>query len=269
MPVNPSLRFLGSALALAATVCLIASNPAAAHPACTTNPQRLTHPLHHTRSQLQDQRPITIVAIGSSSTAGAGATSDAASYPSRLAALLQVRFANVPIRVFNRGVNGEEEQDMIERFESDVVSEKPDLVIWQVGANAVMRDRPLAMEESLIDLGTRRLRAIGADVILLDLQYTPAMLEKETTAGMLDLIDAQGRKNQINVFHRYELMKHWHESQNLAFDVFGVEDGLHMNDWGYDCFARNFAAALADAIAPAAVASAQQNLNGAHRTVLR
>jgi acyl-CoA thioesterase-1 len=269
MPANLNHRFLGTALALAASVCLIASNPAAAAPVCTTAAQRLTHPLHQTQSKLLDQRPITIVAIGSSSTEGAGATSDAASYPSRLAALLQVRFANVPIRVLNRGIGGEEEQDMIERFERDVMAEKPDLVIWQVGSNAVMRDRSLAMEEKLIESGTRQLQATGADVILLDLQYSPAMLEKETTGGMLDLIDAQGRKSRINVFHRYDLMKNWHQSQNIAFDVFSVEDGLHMSDWGYDCLARNFAASLADAIAPAAIASAQQNLNGARRTVIR
>src|SRR5580698_7064474 len=82
--------------------------------ACSA-PAELAHfdrPLLHTMRRLESGKPLTIVAIGSSSTAGAGATSPAATYPSRLAAELRARFPGHDITVLNRGVNGEETDDM-------------------------------------------------------------------------------------------------------------------------------------------------------------
>ena len=49
---------------------------------------------------------LTILAMGSSSTAGIGASSPAATYPSRLEAELRKRFPDTDIRVINRGKGG-------------------------------------------------------------------------------------------------------------------------------------------------------------------
>lgn len=78
---------------------------------------RLAYPLSHLAQKLATRDPITIVAIGSSSTAGAGASSPAANYPSRLAEELKQHFPNRSITVLNRGVNGEEVGDMLKRFD--------------------------------------------------------------------------------------------------------------------------------------------------------
>ncbi len=92
--------------------------------------------------KLTSGKPITIVAIGSSSTAGSGASSPAANYPSRLQVELRERFKNHPITVVNRGVGGEEIGDMFKRFDKAVVAAKPDLVVWQLGTNSVLRNHP-------------------------------------------------------------------------------------------------------------------------------
>src|SRR5262249_21166154 len=94
---------------------------------------RLDHPLKRVTRKLQDKQALTIVAIGSSSTFGQGASSPKMSYPSRLAVELRTRFPASRITVFNRGVNGEDTADMLARFDGDVFAAKPDLVIWQVG----------------------------------------------------------------------------------------------------------------------------------------
>ena len=73
-------------------------------------------------TKLKNDQPITIVAIGSSSTAGAGASSEASTYPSRLAIELTQRFFGHPITVLNRGVGGEEVRDMFKRFDTDVIA---------------------------------------------------------------------------------------------------------------------------------------------------
>src|SRR5690349_4818256 len=82
---------------------------------CTgpTAAAKLERALVRTAERLRAHQPVTIVAIGSSSTAGAGASNPAASYPSRLEAELRLRFPDEKITVLNRGVNGEVGTDMI------------------------------------------------------------------------------------------------------------------------------------------------------------
>src|SRR4051812_34526129 len=227
-----------------------------ANPICTVTSAGFERILTHTRFKLMHGRNLTIVAIGSSSTEGAGASSPSATYPSRLEALLNTRFPGITIRVLNRGVGGEEEADMLGRFARDVTAEMPDLVLWQVASNAIMRDRRLSTQEELIRKGIARLKKTGADIVLIDPQYTTAVLAHSVALPMVDLVSTEARRQRIGTFHRFELMKDWRENQHIPFDAFSIADGLHMNDWGYDCFARNLATAIIESAMPPAVALA-------------
>jgi lysophospholipase L1-like esterase len=233
-----------------------AQTPAAAAPACAAPNEytRLEQPLLRTALSLASGEPVVIVAVGSSSTAGAGASSPAASYPNRLEADLRARFPGIPITVLNRGVNGEEAKQMLARFDETVISEKPDLVLWQVGTNAVLRDHKLANEAPLIREGIRRLKAVHADVILLDSQYAPKVIAKPDAPGMVDLIRAEAREEKVSVFHRWDIMRHWHDVDGVSFESLLSPDGLHMNDWSYGCIAKLLSAAIADAARSPAMA---------------
>ena len=251
--------YLPALFALGATALVgTAQAQASELPACALSGAGLDQPLTHTQSRLVRGSTLTIVAIGSSSTEGAGASSAGASYPSRLEALLAERFSGIAIRVLNRGVGGEEEVDMLARFDRDVIAEKPDLVLWQVASNAIMRNRELPAQEALIREGIARLKQTGADVVLVDPQYTTAVLAQPVAIPTVNLIAAEARRQRVGTFHRFELMKDWHENQNIPFETFSLADGLHMNDWGYDCLARNLAAAIVASAMPAMV-SAQRN----------
>jgi acyl-CoA thioesterase I len=210
----------------------------------------LDHPLLHTARRLVTGEPLVIVAIGSSSTAGAGASSPAASYPSRLADELKKLFPGHDITVINRGVNGEETHDMMARFATGVMAEHPQLVLWQVGTNSVLRDHPLDAHAAELHEGIEQLKATGADVVLIDLQYAPKVLAKSETTGMIDQIALAAKDEHVDLFRRFAVMRDWHEAQHDAFDVFVSPDGLHMNDWGYACWAKLFAAAIAEAANP-------------------
>jgi acyl-CoA thioesterase-1 len=234
-----------------------ATSPDSAAPACTLSASGVDIALTRTRGQLTRGDTLTIVAIGSSSTEGAGASSGSAAYPSRLEAMLQRRFPSVEIRVLNRGVGGEEEVDMLARFERDVIAEKPDLVLWQLGSNAVMRDRALTAQEALIRTGIARLRKTEADIVLVDPQYTTAVLAHAVAVPMVELIGTEARRQGVGTFRRFALMKAWREKESIPFEAFSIADGLHMNDWGYDCLARNLAAAIIDAAVPSVASSAR------------
>src|SRR5712691_2819425 len=95
----------------------------------------LSAPLSHVARRLARHKAVTIVAIGSSSTAGVGASTAEASYPSRLEAALRARFPGAQITILNRGVSGEDAREMLARMDYDVRDLHPDLVLWQVGTN--------------------------------------------------------------------------------------------------------------------------------------
>jgi hypothetical protein len=223
---------------------------AAPAPKCVIPPEqaRFDFPLTHTARQFAGGRPIKIVALGSSSTYGAGATSSAMAYPSRLEQELSLRFPGHEFSVLNRGVNGEEIGDMLARLDSGVIAEHPDLVLWQVGTNSVLHDKALPPHIALLHEGLLRLKAGGTDVVIIDPQYAPRVIAKHNCDGMVALIAASAKTEHINLFHRYDLMRHWYFVEHLPFETFVSPDGLHMNDWSYGCLAKALGMAIADAV---------------------
>jgi acyl-CoA thioesterase I len=208
---------------------------------------RFTNPLSRVAAKLKNGKPITIVAIGSSSTAGAGASSEASTYPSRLAVELTQRFSGHPITVLNRGVNGEEVRDMIKRFDTDVIAAKPDLILWQLGTNSVIRNDKLTDEDSVIRESLAKINAIGADIVLIDPQFAPKVIEKPGAEHMVALIASAAKHNDINRFPRFDIMKRWHDIDHMSFKTFLSPDGLHMNDWSYRCFAKALSVSISEA----------------------
>ena len=206
--------------------------------------------------RLAEGQPLTVVAIGSSSTAGAGASSPDATYPSRLAVELRARFPSREITVLNRGVNGEETNNMMVRFPADVLAAHPQLVLWQIGTNSVLRDHPLNPHAVQLHDGIERLKAAGADVVLIDPQFAPAVLAKSETPGMVEQIALAAKEEDVDLFQRFAVMREWHDVQHLSFGTFVSPDHLHMNDWSYACLAKLLGGAIAEAATrPIAAAS--------------
>lgn len=240
---------LAAAVVLLLAVAPIAARADAGKPPCRERAEllRLAQPLARVARKLSAGEPITIVAIGSSSTQGAGASSPAHSYPSQLAEQLKQHFANHPITMLNRGVGGEEIGDMLKRFDSAVVDARPDLVLWQLGTNSVIRDHKIGDHGAAIRAGIRKIRTTGADLVLIDPQFAPKVIVKPDAQRMVDLISITAKRENVDLFRRYEVMKAWHEVDKLSFETFVHPDGLHLNDWSYACMAKGLGIAIAEA----------------------
>jgi acyl-CoA thioesterase-1 len=236
------------AIALAARSPAFADNTAAPIPPhCAAPPALLAieAALDRTSSRILSGQPLTIVAMGSSSTLGVGASSPAFSYPSRLEQELRQQFPGVEIRVVNHGIGGQDVPEELTRLGRDVIAEHPDLVVWQVGTNAVLRRDDLSADEQLISRGVTLMKENGIDIVLMDLQYAPRVLARPASAEMERLISDLATRNQIGLFHRFEIMKEWDRTQQLAPAASVGPDGLHMTDTGYACLANQLAEALA------------------------
>ncbi len=128
---------------------------------------------------------------------------------------------------------------MMKRLQTAVIDMHPDMVIWQVGTNAVLRNVDPAETAKLVEEGISRIQAAGADVVLVDPQYSPAVNARaESASKMVKLLGKVAELRHVGVFPRFEVMRDWHEQQAIPIDNFVIADGLHMSDWGYACFAQ-------------------------------
>ncbi|PWC34556.1 esterase [Azospirillum sp. TSO35-2] len=208
----------------------------------------LSAPLPRLSERIASGAPLRIVAIGSSSTAGAGASGPDKTYPARLADHLRARLRTSDIAVLNRGVNGETDDQTERRLDADALASRPDLVIWQVGANTVLRDGNQDVSERAVRRGVERLRAAGVDIVLMDLQYAPRMIEKDRAPEMLGRIAGIAATERVGLFHRFAVMRSLVQSQGVAVTDLIGPDGVHQNDRGYDCVARLLAIGIEDAV---------------------
>jgi acyl-CoA thioesterase I len=236
------------ALAAGATIVLAPAgrSAVAAIDRCSVDDEVATiaRPLPHVARRILAGGKLTIVALGSSSTSGTGATRPENTYPSRLARVLDGHFPELWVRVVNRGVPGEEAPAMAARIDRDVLAEKPDLVVWQVGTNGVLRDNdPTAIGE-VVRAGIDRIKAAGADVMLMNPQYAPAMLQHEHYREMLRELDAIAYVEDVPLFPRFAIMRHWAEDGRMPIGTMLNGDRLHMTDASYDCLARQIGASI-------------------------
>lgn len=186
---------------------------------------------------LRSGGPVQIVALGSSSTEGAGVDSPDLSYPSRLQAELAKRFPGQEIRVVNRGIGGQLARQMLARLKRDVIDEKPDLVIWQTGTNeALTRTDPQDFAVT-IEEGIERLDAAGIDVMLMDLQYFPTVRNPEAYQRYVTEMSAIAAREVVPLFPRFSLMRYWSGRHPQGGSALWASDQFHLGALGYKCVA--------------------------------
>lgn len=194
---------------------------------------------------LRETGKLTIVALGSSATAGAGASEISHSYPSVLEAELKRRLPEAEVKVVNKGVGGQSAYDMLQRMDTEVLEEKPALLIWQTAVNDAVRDIGEEKLAKILRKGIRKLRDAEVDAILMDLPWLPREERypkyDDYRAVLANVAEEQG----VSVFPRYGIMKSWARSKQFTAEELVGMDGLHMVDAGYRCLAIRIADGIA------------------------
>ncbi len=240
-------RRLGALLGLMLASAACAAEP----PGCPPAP----HPAIHApgfAAAVARGHEVRIVAIGSSSTAGAGASLPWRAYPNRLEANLRAALPGPSFVVMNRGAGGEDAPQMIGRLGRDAIDERPDLVIWQLGANAALRSMDRDAFRRFVQDGLLRLRQAGIDVVVMDNQRAPRIAARpghEAYDAML--AEAARSVAGVALFSRGALMDAW-AAAGVPNDALLSTDGLHHNDRGYACIADALSAALVAGLRPPA-----------------
>jgi lysophospholipase L1-like esterase len=193
--------------------------------------------LPRTAESLMARQPLRIVAIGSSSTQGYGASAASFSYPAQLAHMLRARFPMSQVTVLNMGIGGEKIDQMVARFDRDVFPWDPDLVIWQTGTNDPMKNMPAAEFAALLTTGLQALKSNGIDVILMMPQYSPSFLAAKNYNQYLTAMRTIAKREDVALFDRFSMSRAWYYDRRFAATPVVSADGLHESDSGYHCVA--------------------------------
>ncbi len=259
---RPRVGRLSAALvSLATVIALSSAEPPRAGDgvdACSVPSELIgfTAGLERTRVRIAGGGEATILAIGSSSTEGVGATDPDHTYPARLAAHLASRVPGAAVRVVNRGIGGEVVATTAARLRTEVAAVRPDLVIWQVGTNDAVRGVGLDAMAALVEDGLVWLDAQGIDAVLMDPQFYPRIADNAGYRQAVTVIADLAARHGVPLVRRYEAMRYWAGRPQPVSMLSG--DAFHMNDQCYECIAGMIAGSLAarwtEAAAPAAAA---------------
>lgn len=224
---------------------------------CPADPQ--LDPLHlpHLHAAVAAHYEGLIVALGSSSTEGVMASDSAHTYPAVLQSALNKALPTSHIAVINRGVGGQDAPEELGRLDSDAIAVRPQLVIWQVGANGAMRHADPAEFHRMVEEGVNRMLKAGIDVILMDNQRSPRLLAAVEHIILEDSLKHVASETGVNLFSRSRLMDAW-SNDGAKPGLFTASDGLHHNDLGYLCMTQALARAIVKAVgAPLAVSASR------------
>jgi acyl-CoA thioesterase I len=244
---RPFLPRAGWRILLTVLLVLGMAPTARADQPCPRSPSPRPLNLPNLRGALAAGQEAVIVALGSSSTEGIGASGPSRAYPAVLQVELNRLLPSSHVAVVNRGIGGQDAAEELARLERDAIAVRPQLVIWQVGANAAMRHTEPADFQRLVTEGVERLTQAHIDVVLMDNQRSPRIIASPTHAVLEHVLLAVAAEEHANLFSRAALMDSWN-GEGAPFARFIAADGLHHNDLGYACFARVLAARIADSV---------------------
>jgi acyl-CoA thioesterase I len=198
-------------------------------------------PLPRLTEALAKNEPIRIMAIGSSSTVGVGASTPDQNYPNQLFKILGRSLEGRDIVILNRGISGEKAAATAKRLNGLLETDKPTLVLWQVGTNDALGRIPLDEFEKTVQAGLQFLKSKQIDVVLVGLQYTPASVRDTHYSDIRMALQRLAEKESVLLVRRYAAMQFLEakKGQTLLSN-----DGLHLNDLGYRCMAEHIAHAV-------------------------
>jgi acyl-CoA thioesterase I len=189
---------------------------------------------------------VRVLAIGSSSTAGVGASKPSATYVAKLEHSLEGTLAGLDFDVIGRGMSGEVAEGQSSRMKREVEENRPDLLIWQVGTNDAIRHVDLDSFRNCLRRTLAWLREQKIDVVLVDPQYGDALASDVFYEQVVTAVADVAREARVLLVDRFDAMKEIARERGDKFYL--SADNLHLNDTGHRCMAEQMAHAIVEGI---------------------
>ena len=201
---------------------------------------------------VKNARPLNVLVVGSRSSTIT--SSEASAYPAKLQAALKERLPSIPVNLSVELQSGKTAEDVAAGLVKLVEAKKPTLVIWQTGTVDAMRSVDPDDFRGAVDEGVVALQNAGADVVMVNLQYSPRTETMISAPPYLDNMRVVAQQHDVPLFDRFAIMRHWNEAGD--FDLFSNVHGTDMAKRVHACLGRALSKFVIDA---AHLDPAQQN----------
>jgi hypothetical protein len=192
---------------------------------------------------VRNARPLTILVVGSRSSTIT--SSEASAYPAKLQAALKERLPSIAINLSVELHPGKTAEDIDANLLKLMESKKPTLVVWQTGTVDAMRSVDPDDFRGALDGGVVALQKAGADVVLVNLQYSPRTETIISAPPYLDNMRVVAQQHGVPLFDRFSIMRHWNDAGD--FDLFSTFHGTDMAKRVHACLGRALAKFVLDA----------------------
>jgi lysophospholipase L1-like esterase len=227
---------LGAAWAAESPDCAVAAHIAAA----------TEYPLPRVAAAIDGARTLDIVVVGTGSSTLAGPDGTDLAYPGRLQIVLSKRFPDVKTKVVTNVKSRRSAAEMMEGFEKVLMEEKPVLVIWQSGTvDAITGVDPEDYRVTL-DEGIELLHAGGADVVLINMQYSPRTESMIAIQAYADNMRLVAQQREVPLLDRFAIMRQW--SEQGTFDLSTATRKLETAARIHECIAQLLADVIANGV---------------------
>ena len=216
-------------------------------PTCEIPPYLLfgNNELKRVTAVVKDDRRLTVAVVGTGSSALAGPDGPSSAYPGRLQEVLRQRLPGVAVKVVTLVRSRQTADDMAKGMAKLMVDERPDLVVWQSGTiDAIRRIEPDDFRAAL-DEGIEAVQKAGADIILMNMQYSPRTEIMVALDPYADTMRVVAQQHEVPLFDRLSIMRHW--SDTGAFDLYAGGKDNFLASRVHDCIGRGMAAMILDA----------------------
>jgi len=201
---------------------------------------------------IKHARPLNVLVVGSRSSTIL--SSEASAYPAKLQAALKERLPSIPVTLSVELQTGKTAEDVAAGLVKLVEAKRPTLVIWQTGTVDAMRSVDPDDFRGAVDEGVVALQNAGADVVMVNLQYSPRTETMISAPPYLDNMRVVAQQHDVPLFDRFAIMRHWNEAGD--FDLFSNVHGNDMAKRVHACLGRALSKFVLDA---ARLDPAQQN----------
>jgi hypothetical protein len=189
---------------------------------------------------------LTIVVAGTTSSSLPGAEGPNLAYPARLEAALRKKFPDVTVKVVPYVTPRQTAEAMAQAFPKMLKSEKPQLVIWQTGTYDALQGIGTEPFQTTLEQAVDALHNGGADVILMNMQFSPRTDAVLASQAYADAIRWVALEHGVNLFDRQGIMRQW--SELGTFDLMAPTKSLDTATQVHNCIGRLLADLVADAV---------------------
>lgn len=201
--------------------------------------------LERVNKVVTDKKALKIVVVGTASATLPGRDGAMSAFPSRLEVALKQQLPGISVSVSSYAKPRQSAAQMAEFLEKLVLDEKPNLVIWQSGTFDALQGMDPEQYRASVAEGVETVQAGGADVILMNMQYSPRTESMIALGGYADGMRWVAREREVPLFDRLAIMRHWYDKGII--DLYAATKDISIAKRVHNCIGQALAAMIVEA----------------------